>query len=182
MALGNVFVAKGNEDAKVQIAGGSEWLDILGIRDIKVDYDVATAERKGDEKTIAFSSNIMAADVTLDDVAFADLSTLAALLGQSISTSGTTPDQISSLKITAGELPYFKLECKSKSVEMKGTGDAVNDVHLVIYKLKISDISKQVKMGDYWSVSLKCKAIPDPDNNNAIAEIKAYETATNIGS
>lgn len=180
MALTHTLHAKGVTDAKIKVSGGTSYLDLLGIKDIKLSFVIFSEELEGDEKTLDVYSGKDGFEVDFSDMAFVNLDTLGALLGETITDEGTTPDQITSLPIGDGELPYFELVFKTDRLTNLETGDEVGAVRMTLYKCKLTSLDAVAKHKGFWTISGKARAVSDPSNNDKAGKIELKETSEEI--
>jgi hypothetical protein len=98
------------------------------------------------------------------------LDALALVTGWTATLSGTTPNQVNTLKMHAGTaFPYFKIYGKS-------LGEAGDDVHVKIFKAKITgNIEGQFQYGEFYVT--KMTGIAVEDSVNGLADIVLNETA-----
>ena len=104
---------------------------------------------------------------------------LAVLTGADAPTAGgTTPNQTQTLNIeTAGLLPYFKFEGKINYVESPG-GD-VGDVHIILWKCKLTDWKFSLTQDGFASVSGGGTALATV-NTGYVMSLVANETAVDV--
>lgn len=103
------------------------------------------------------------------------LDALNILEGGTITTTGTTPNEVHTFTLTDDSEPkYFKLEGK-----INYSTDSIGDFHLVLYKCKALDIQVGYRAQNYAIVSAAGIAIPTV-NNSKIRDYVINETATEI--
>jgi len=162
----------------------------FGLRDIKVvplpsgsPVDLPAAQ------TLTWKPRFRSGELSGDDalqsvVAFVDayewslgaggisLEALAVLVGNTVSSSGTTPNQVKTLNIAAGDnMPYFKIYGKALG---ENTND---DIHVKIYKAKLTSMEGQFQDAQFYITSCSGLAV---DGGAGIIDIVQNETATNL--
>jgi hypothetical protein len=148
----------------------------------KFTPEVASAINEAQNVDVGVDS--MLKGLTLKAVqAILDVTLFASLLGITATTEGTTPSQILTAAMSQGTpFPYFKLEVQSTRVtNMDASADNAADVHIVVYKAKISKIDDIVLDNkEYTVIGFEAKAVKDIANNNKFWDIVENETATDI--
>ena len=182
MALTSKIQVIGTAAAKITIAGGSA-VDFALLKDgVKFTPEVVAAKNEAQNVDVGIDS--MLKGLTFEAAqALLDINLFASLLGVTATVSGTTPNQIYEAAIKQGTpFPYFKLEIQSTRVEnMDPAADAAGDVHIVVYKAKITKISDIVfDNKDYTVIGFEAAAIADPANSNKFWDVVVNETATDI--
>lgn len=132
-----------------------EGLDVPGVRQISLTFEIEQKELTGDEKTLAVSSKIKS--VTFNsEYAELSLDVLAALSGGSVSTSGEGDSESATFTFADGDLPtYFQLQAK-----INGTDSIVGgDCHIVLYKCKASAIPINGVQSDFATYTFDGKGV-----------------------
>ncbi|MBQ2643975.1 hypothetical protein IJG14_00200 [bacterium] len=130
-------------------------IDVPGIRQISITFDIDEKELTGDEKTLAISSKIKG--VTFNsEYAELSLDVLSALSGGSVSTSTTDSVETASFSFGDGNLPdYFQLQAK-----IDGTDSIVGgDCHICIYKAKVTAMPINGVQGDFATYTFDGKGV-----------------------
>ena len=99
---------------------------------------------------------------------------LAIMLGISLSTSGSTPNEVTTLQLNAGlRLPYFKMYGQALD---EGSGD----LHLLCYKVKLSGMPGIMKLenGNFRMNEFEAECFDD--GSNGVAKLVQHETATAV--
>ncbi|AEG14699.1 phage major tail protein, phi13 family [Desulfofundulus kuznetsovii DSM 6115] len=149
-------------------------VDIPGITKIGIAPKVENKKLQGDSKLLDIYSKVTEVEL---DIEFAELSldAMKVLVGGEVTTSGTTPNQVTtySLKPDTATAPYFKLEGR-----WLYAGDGIGDAVVRFYKCKVSDISFEINdaSGNFGTVRAKAFAIPC-ESNNAWFDIDVRESA-----
>lgn len=153
-------------------------VDLPGVTKITVSPKAETKKLYGDSKLLDVYQKTT--EVELDvECAELSLDAIKVLLGGTVTTSGTTPNETVtySLKAENSTPPYFKLEG-----QWLYAGDGIGDVHIVLYKCKVTD-PPQVEVndasGNFGTVKFKAIAIP-ADSNGSWYEIVLNESKTAI--
>ena len=182
MTLSKQTIVLGIDDAKIfeltaDTAGSLTYgsaVDVPGIQNVQLSPAFTEKGLKGDEK-------IMDYYIKLDLIHWAfhsakvSLDVLAILEGGSISSTGTTPNEVHTYSVSDSSTPkYFKLEAKANY-----SAGEVGDFHLKLYKCKANSVDVQYSTQDYAIVSASGIAIPTI-NNSKIKDYVINETATAI--
>ena len=133
----------------------SEGIDVPGVRQISLTFEIEQKELTGDEKTLAISSKIKS--VTFNsEYAELSLDVLSALSGGSVSSAGNGDSESASFSFSDGDLPkYFQLQAK-----INGTDSIVGgDCHIVIYKCKASAIPINGVQSDFATYTFDGKGV-----------------------
>lgn len=133
----------------------SDGIDVPGVRQISLTFEIDQKELTGDEKTLAVSSKIKS--ITFNsEYAELSLDVLAALSGGAVSTSGTGDTETASFSFSDGDLPsYFQLQAK-----INGTDSIVGgDCHIIIYKCKASAIPINGVQSDFATYTFDGKGV-----------------------
>ncbi|MFD4558967.1 phage tail protein [Streptomyces sp. NPDC058469] len=111
-------------------------IDVPGIQTMEISGDIETKTLRGDNVKLATNSSLTNIQVKIDH-AKVSLDVLMAILGGTVTDSGTTPAQKSvwDLTSTTATLPPFKLEgvTPPNGVDVVG-----GDLHWTLHKLTLS--------------------------------------------
>jgi hypothetical protein len=162
----------------------------FGLRDIKLtDIGSTSQVDLPASQTLEFGERVRSGELTGDDavkavVAFAEavewsleaggisLEAYALMTGRTATESGTTPSQTNTLTGSAGDaFPYFQVYGKSL-----GEGD--DDVHVKLWKCKLTEISGNFAEGEFFVTQASGIAIDD--GSNGIWDIVQNETAEDL--
>jgi hypothetical protein len=130
---------------------------------------VKSGELSGDDKTVsvvtfadAFEWELEAGGISLEAIAL--------MTGRIVTTDAVTPNRTSTLTAIAGQAyPYFKIYGKV-------LGDSIDDLHIKIYKAKLSGpVEGEFKDGEFFVT--KCAGIAIT-NGTHIYQLVQNETAT----
>jgi hypothetical protein len=155
-------------------------IDIPGIRSISFSPEFLTKEQTGDAVVLDVYSKFRKASGTVDH-ALISLPMLAALAGGTASDSGTTPNQQSKFVWSGTDVPaYCRLEAQVKYV---GADDSITsgDFHLIVYKMKLSNLKVELQNEDFAAVSFDYEAIPCKYDSKCV-EMQKNETAVALTS
>ena len=133
----------------------SAGIDVPGVRQISLTFDIEEKELTGDEKTLAVSSKIKSIAFT-SEYAELSLDVLSALSGGKVSQTGTSPNDSATFSYTANDKPaYFQLQAK-----IDGTEDIVGgDCHFCIYKAKVTAMPINGVQGDFATYTFEGKGV-----------------------
>lgn len=182
MTINRQTIVLGIDDAKIfaltaDTSGSLTYgtaVSAPGIQKIELTPSVTEKGLSSDEKILdyyvrtdylywAFNS----AQISLD--------VLAVLEGGTVTTTGTTPNQVYTYSVTQSSVPqYFKLEAKANYV-----AGAAGDFHLKMYKCKANNVDIQYMASDYAIVSATGVAIATT-NDGKIKDYIINETAVAI--
>ena len=180
MALADKIQIVGTAAAKITVAGGTA-VDFMLLKDgTKFTPEVASIVNEAQNVDVGVDS--MLKGLTLNAVqAMLDINLFASLLGITPAVEGATPSQILTAAMSQGTpFPYFKLESQSTRIEnMDAAADPVQDVHIIVYKAKISKIDDIILDNKaYTVIGFEAKAIQD--SSGKFWDIVENETATDI--
>ncbi|MFJ9754972.1 phage tail protein [Streptomyces sp. NPDC101149] len=175
------------QDAKIAAltadpAGGTATydavIDVPGIQEMSISGDVEVKTLRGDNKKLASNATISNIQVSVTHAKLS-LDVLEAILGGTVTDSGTTPSQKSIWDLTGdtATLPPFKLEgvTPPNGVDIVG-----GDLHWVLHKLTLSAFPDLgFANEDYRVVSFTADADPLLSNDKWISAV-LNETAVEI--
>ncbi|WP_069743035.1 phage tail protein [Streptomyces sp. EN23] len=177
----------GIKDAKIapltsDPASGSptygDLIDVPGIKTYEISGDIEVKKLRGDNQQLATNAAISNVQVSVTHAKMS-LDVLAAIVGGTVTDSGTTPAQTTSWGLTGANatLPPFKLEgvTPPNGVDIIG-----GDVHVVLHKLTLSAFPELgFAEEDYRIASFTADADPLLSNDKWI-DIVINETAVAI--
>jgi hypothetical protein len=133
---------------------------------------VSNAELRGADKVVTSVTMIDRADWSLDEGGL-PLEAMEAMLGGTLTTSGTTPNEKKTLSFAGGgSFPYFKLEGRAL------TPDPGGDFHMVLYRCQVTSPPQwQMQDQNFLVSSISGVALPDPNNDDKIFDVVSNETA-----
>jgi hypothetical protein len=182
MALGNKLRFIGFKEGKITLPDNTAF-DVIDIKEqVALDLEVASAVNEAGAVNTSVDAHFKGGKLTVNQALF-DAALIAALTGESVATEGATPNQINTLDLHAGTpFKYFKFEVKTERVETVDTGaEAAGDIHLVVYKCKLtSNIKPIMDSGKWVVVEFTAEAVKDSANAGKIATYVVNETPTDI--
>ena len=165
MALSHVTKLYAVEDAKISPltadpSGGTATygaaIDVPGIKSIGLGPDITSVQLRGDNRELDSDSTLQAMEVTFEHAKLS-LDALEVLMGGTTTDAAVTPDQTATFsRVATDAFSYFKLEAKTPT---NGGDDVGGDVHIVLYKCKVTDISFGFAEEDYQTVSVTARAV-----------------------
>jgi hypothetical protein len=161
----------GLSDIKVTNSAGSQQADLAAAQTLSIKPRLMSAELRGDDRIKAVASIVEALEWQLGAGGIS-LSAYAIMTGQGTTVTGTSPTEKTTFNLAAGDsMPYFKIYGKS-------LGDNGDDVHVKLYKCKITSLSGSFADGQYWITD--CSGIAVDDDSNGIIDVVQNETATTL--
>lgn len=131
-----------------------------------------TGEATGDDRLQSIASILMAAEWELEAKGVS-LEAKAIMTGRTLSTTGTTPNEVKTMTATGGtKLPYFKIYGKSL-----GEGD--DDIHVLLFKCKLNDGPETTHQFSEFA-GPTYKGIAVDDGVNGVYDIVINETAADL--
>lgn len=130
-------------------------IDVPGIRQISVTFDIDEKELTGDEKTLAVASKIKAVSFT-SEYAELSLEVLSALSGGSLTTTTSQNVETATFSLSENNKPaYFQLQAKIDGTENISGGDC----HICIYKAKVTAMPINGVQGDFATYTFEGKGV-----------------------
>jgi len=116
--------------------------------------------------TMSFKERVKSGELSGDDKTVAVVATCQP-------STGTTPNRTTTLNADAGTpYPYFQIYGKS-------LGDGIDDVHVKIYKAKLTEpLEGEFSDGQFFVTS--CSGLAVDDGTNGIYDVVQNETATSL--
>lgn len=147
------------EDAKIAELtadpdGGSATygsiIDIPGIKSVGLDFDITNVSLRGDNRELDSDSTLVAVNISFEHAKL-NLDALALMIGGTVTDAGVTPNQTATYsRVGTDSFSYFKFEAKTPT---NGVDQSGGDLHLVIYKCKVTDYSLGMAEEDYQTFS-----------------------------
>ena len=163
----------GLRDVKVTNIGGTSQEDLPASRTMSFTERIKSNELSGDDKVLAVVAFSDAVEWQLEGGGIS-LAAYAIMTGRTVTTAGVSPNQTDTLSGAAQEqFPYFKIYGKS-------IGDGADDIHVKIWKAKLTNIQGQFGDGEFFVTQASGVAIDD--GTNGIFDIVQNETAANLPS
>lgn len=150
--------------------------DCPGIKKVGLDFDLKNVELRGDNKRLDSSTIVIGCKLTFDHAKLS-FDVINAILGSTITTSGTTPSQVT--KITGKSVdvvPYFFFGAKTPTA---GVDISTGDIHLQLPKLKIDKYALGFAEEDYQIFSGEASGM-FTISNDTLWQLALHETAAAI--
>jgi hypothetical protein len=172
----------GLRDAKIAVHNGDgsygTLVDVYSVQLYSAQIQTTTAELTGDDSITAVHATGRSAQVQLR-FGSVQLGVLEILTGQTLSSSGSSPNIRREMIFDNFDFPYFGIA--GKAVASEGAGA---ETHLVLPKVKITDgFQVNFEYGSFAIPEVTAMAVTDPDYTdlaNAIAHIVQYESSTDV--
>ena len=165
MASTHVSKVYSVEDAKIAAmtadpSGGTttygSLIDVPGIKNVGIGFEINTVSLLGDNTELESDSTLRAVTLTFDH-AKVSLDALAVFLGGTNTDSGTGSAEIATYRrLSTDTMSYFKFEAKTPT---SGTDNIGGDVHLLVYKCKITDYSLGMPEQDNATISASARGV-----------------------
>lgn len=166
----------GLTDLKVTKIDGSAQEDLDAAQEMTVTIVQSEAELEGDDLLKATKSNVKSIEGTISGGSVS-VAALGIMFGISPSTSGTTPNRVTTLAITgAMRLPYFK-------VYGMAYDDQTGALQVICYKVKLQgniDINLEQGTENWLIPSFNFKGIAN--DSNKLVDFILQETAAALPS
>lgn len=162
----------GLKDIKLTNIGGTTQVDLPAAQTLEFNERIVSGELKGDDTLKAVVAHSEAVEWTLSNGGIS-LEAYALMTGRTAATSGTTPNETTTLTGEGGEhFPYFKIYGKS-------VGEAsTDDIHVKLWKAKLTSISGTFQNEQFFITS--CSGIAVDDGSNGIFDIVQNETEADL--
>jgi len=136
---------------------------------MEVTPRLQSGELRGDDAIVDVASRMEGADWHIQE-AGVDLDALEIMLGYTVVSTGSTPNQIDTTTITAGAcMPWFELGGKAL-----GT-DCTDDIHIQLQKCKVTSLGTlKLENGTFMMTDISGIAISD---GTSVMKIIQHETA-----
>jgi hypothetical protein len=172
LELKDVKISPLTSDANPPVYGTA--VDVPGIQTLEITPKIASKELRGDDKVL----DVWARCESIDwkwSCAKLPLAVLDILLGGSVTTSGTTPNQKQTYALAGADRPgWFKIEGQVAYVE-----EGLGDVHVVLYKCKCTGGAAFGVGDDFAKLEASGVAIP-LSATDKLFDVVFNETATEI--
>lgn len=141
------------EDSEAQFVCG-EGIDLPGVRQISLTYEIEEKSLTGDEKVLEISNKIKSVTFNME-YAKLSLEVLAQLTGGTYKTTGEDDSAVGSYTFGGGDLPnYFQLKA-----QILDTSNDGGDVHFCIYKAKATAIPINGVQNDFATLTFDGKGV-----------------------
>ena len=159
----------GLNDVKVTDIAGSTQVDLPSARVFAFKPVMTSAEMTGDDKVVAVASRMSKAEWELESGGI-DLDALAVITGWSVTSTGSTPNQIDTFQMDGGDcMPWFKIYGRSLG------DDCTDDIHVLLDKVKCMEMEGKLQDGEFYIT--KCSGVAINDGSNGVLRIIQHETA-----
>lgn len=154
---------------QVKLVKGATVVTLRATQVMSFSPRLMGGELKGSDKIVSVASMAEALEWSLEEGGI-PLDALALMTGWTATLSGTTPNQVNTLKMNAGTaLPFFKIYGKS-------LGDNGDDAHVKIWRAKVTgNIEGQFQYGEFQVTKLTGIAVQDAVNG--LMDVVLNETA-----
>ena len=161
----------GLRDVQIADSDGSNPVDLPVAQTLTFKEVVNTANLRGDDAVAAVVANTDMVEWTLEAGGIS-LEAWAKLTGRTATTTGTSPDGVTTYTAAADDqFPYVQIMGKS-------VGDSTDDIHVRLYKAKLTEISGSFQ--DQEFAVTEASGIAIDDGSNGIMDVIQNETATDI--
>lgn len=162
----------GLNDLKVTNIGGTTQEDLDAAMELEFAVTLKEGMVEGDDTIKALFAFAIGGEGKVSAGALSTAA-IAIITGRTLSTSGTTPNEVTTLTISAADrMPYFKLYGKSLD-------DETGDLQIQIFKCKIKgQFALSLKNGEFMSPGFDFQAVDD--NSNGIVDYVQNETAVDL--
>lgn len=161
----------GLRDVKVTSTAGTQ-ADLPAARLLTLTARLKSGELLGDDSIVSVYSALEGFEWKLEAGGI-DLSVYAILTGATQYTSGSTPNRIRSLTLTAGACwPWFKIYGKAIG------DDCTSDIHAKIFKAKVTKLEGSLQEGEFYVTA--CEGIAVDDGSTGIIQFIQHETAASL--
>ena len=160
----------GLRDVKVTKIDGSVQEDMDAAQEFSISVSVEESVLEGDDVEKASIARILGGEGNVGSGSLS-LAAMAIIFGTTVSTSGTTPNRVSTLSVTSAlRPPYFKIYGMAYD-------DALGALQVIVHKAKLSgDFEIPMSTGDEWvTPGFDFRMLAN--DSGVIVEIKQLETA-----
>ena len=132
----------------------ADGIDLPGVRQISLTYEIEEKELMGDEKVLEVSNKIKSITFNIE-YAKLSLEVLAELTGGSLTQSGEGDNAVGVFSFGGGDLPgYFQLKAQILDTNNEG-----GDVHFCIYKAKATALPINGVQDDFATLTFDGKGV-----------------------
>ena len=159
-------------DLKVTNIGGTTQEDLDVAMELTFTPEIREHKWVGDDRNKAYASTLLGGRATISSGAISSAA-LAIITGQSLSTTSTSPTEVTELQLDAGtRFPYFKVYGVAPD---EGTGD----LQVLLYKVKLaSGLEFSLKDGELVTPGFEVEVLDD--GTHGVFELIQHETATAV--
>ncbi len=166
-------VVYGCRDIKITNIGGTTQEDLGAAVTAEFVPELEGGILKGDDSNKAGLWYIVGGQLKFSGGQFS-AAALAIMLGVSLSTTGSTPNEVTTIQLNAGlRLPYFKFYAQALDEES-------GDIHLLCHKVKLSGMPGFMKLenGNFRMNEFEAECFDD--GSNGVIKTAQHETATAV--
>lgn len=177
-AISDLKLSKLTADPSTGTPTYATSIDVPGAKSMGIDPDINTVSLRGDNVELANNSTLRAFNITVAHAKIS-LDILSAIIGGTVSDTGTTPAQVAKWALTQSTAVFapFKLEGKSPTA---GVDSSTGDGHWVLWKCTLTGLSGLgFAEEDYAIPGFTCRAVP-LTSNGAWVDGVINETAVAI--
>jgi len=161
----------GLRDVKLTNMAGTTQVDLPAARTLQFTERIRSGELTGDDALKAVVALAEAVEWKLEAGGIS-LEAYALMTGRTATETGSTPNLVTTLTGSAADtFPYFKIYGKS-------IGDGVDDVHVKLWKCKLTAIEGSFGEGAFFVKS--ASGVGMDDGSNGIWDIVQNETAADL--
>lgn len=162
----------GMRDIKVTNIGGTLQEDLDTAQELRFTPEFRVGEQIGDDALKAVISFIIGGNGRIGAGSVSSAA-LAIMTGKSLSVTGSSPNEVTTLKWSAGDnMPYFK-------VYGKALDEASGDLHLLMSKVKIVGGGELSLRDAQWYTGGFDIRVLDDGTNGCVRQVQ-NETAANL--
>jgi hypothetical protein len=167
---GNTVYPYGLRELKVK--NGSTLVSAPAAQTLKFKEKMTNAVLRGNDGDVVVSAFVDGVEWELSSGGY-PMEFIAALTGRTVAGGGSGSDETMTMTITKGDvMPYV-------TIYGKIMGDAGDDIHVKIFKAKVTEgVDGTFQDGAFFVSAIKGMAVGDPDNSNKITDVVRNETAT----
>lgn len=148
-------------------------VDLPAAQTLTLTFTPESNTLTGDDSTVAIHTVVTQLEWDLEAGGIS-LDAWGVLTGITVTDSGTTPSGTSTFKWTnTSDMPYIGITGKAIS-------DSDGDMHIAIFKAKVTDLSGSMAYGEFWIT--KCSGIAVYDGDGDLFTLKMNETAQNVAA
>jgi len=161
----------GLRDIKLTNITGTVQVDLPVAMQLTITPILLNGKLRGDDRVKALVALVDGAEWAFQNGGI-NLAALAVIVGQAATTTGSSPNEKTTLNLGAGDaMPYFKIYGKA-------VGDGIDDIHVKLFKCKCLSLNGQFQDGQFWITNCSGEAIDD--DSNGVVEFVQNETATTL--
>jgi hypothetical protein len=162
----------GLRDLKVTNLAGSTQEDLDAAMTLDFTPEWVTARFEGDDAVKAGSAFLIGGQAQVSAGAMSSAA-IAIVTGKSLSTSGSTPNEITELQMNAGDrTPYFKIYGQAYD-------EITGDVHILLHKVKLFG-GLQLKLENNTIMTNGFTLEVFDNGTNGVFELIQHETAAAV--